>query len=293
MKIVIGSRGSKLALIQSEEVRQALLDYDSSFDIEIKVIHTKGDAILDKPLNKIGDKGLFTKEIESQLLSGEIDLAVHSLKDLPSDLPEGLVLADTIKASSSKDCIIFNKGYHSIDELPPHALIGTGSLRRKYSLLNYRSDLTIVNIRGNIQTRIDKMYKEDLDAIILAKAGLERCHLDIGEPLDYSIMIPACGQGILGIEVREDSRMIDLIHKISDPISTRRMHLERAFLKSIGGSCHQPIGAHVEIYGDDIEFYGLYGNEEKIVSIHKVISDHYEEEIIKIADQLKEEVENG
>ncbi len=293
MKIVIGSRGSQLALAQSELVKSRLEAYDSSLDIEIKVISTKGDRILDRPLSSIGDKGLFTKEIEEQLLSGEIDMAVHSMKDMPSVLPDGLVFSGTIMAEDPRDCLVFNGDYHSIDDLPLGATIGTGSPRRIAQLLKYRSDLNIVGIRGNVQTRIRKMHEENMDAIVLACAGLKRLNDEhyIGHALPYDIMVPAAAQGILAIEVKEGSPLLELLKNIEDHKSTRRMELERLYLSTIGGSCHVPIGAHVELLDEGIEFYGLYGHEEgPIYNHHEVIVDNIEQRIVEIAEMLKDQV---
>ncbi len=297
MKIIIGSRGSKLALLQSEEVKKAIEDHDSSIEVEVKVIHTKGDKILDKPLNQIGDKGLFTKEIETQLLNGEIDLAVHSMKDMPSVLPVGLMFAGTLKPASPYDCLIFNGNYHSIDDLPKGAIVGTGSIRRKYQLLKYRPDLKIINIRGNVLTRLKKMEEENMDAIVLAVAGLQRLGLKekIGQYLDDSIMIPACAQGILAIELKKDSPLFPLINQIKDDDGTRRMELERRFLQTINGSCHVPIGAHVIMRKDEIELYAIFGDEEakNVVTHHEIITKDYENRIHQIALMMKEKVEEN
>lgn len=297
MKIVIGSRGSALALAQSELVKEKLMQYDSSFEVEIKVISTKGDRILDKPLNQIGDKGLFTKEIEEQLMSGEIDLAVHSMKDMPSVLPAGLTFTKTIEASEPRDVLVFNGDYKSIDDLPVNAVIGTGSPRRKAQLLKYRSDLKVVGIRGNVQTRLRKMKEENMDAIVLAGAGLKRLGDEnlIGQYLDYDIMIPASAQGILAIEVKEGSALIDVFDKIGCEESCLRMKYERLYLETIGGSCHVPMGSHVNILDDGIEIFAMYGDEEgvNIYRHHEYIKEDIENRIIAIANELKEKVENN
>ena len=296
MKIIIGSRGSQLALAQSELVKEKLEKYDSSFEVEIKVIHTKGDKILDKPFNQIGDKGLFTKEIEEQLLNDEIDIAVHSMKDMPSSLPEGLVFTSTIEPDDARDCLVFNGDYQSIDDLPFNAVIGTGSPRRKYQLLAYRNDFNIVGIRGNVQTRLRKMKEEKMDAIVLACAGLKRLNNDnlIGQALSYDIMTPACAQGVLALEVKEGSKLIDIINRINDEEGNMRMKYERLFLETIGGSCHVPIGAHVDLVDEGIEFYGVYGDENGkcLYKHYEIIKDNIEERIKEIALMLKEKVEN-
>ncbi len=294
MKIVIASRGSKLAVTQSEEVKARLEEYDSSLEVEIKIINTKGDMILDKPLNKIGEKGLFTKELEEQLLDGRVDLAVHSMKDMPSVLPDGLMFAGTLTPSDPHDCLVFNGDYKSIDELPEGAIIGTGSPRRKYQLLKYRPDLNIVGIRGNVQTRLRKMEEEGMHGTVLACAGLKRLGMEsvIGQSLPFEIMTPACAQGILALEVKTNSWLLPILEKITDKKATRRMELERLYLETIGGSCHVPIGAHVDFIEEGIDFYCIYGDEEGqcIERHHEIIHENFEERIKEIALMMKDKV---
>lgn len=296
MKVIIGSRGSTLALKQSEEVKSVLKQAYPHFDIDIEVIHTKGDKILDKPLNQIGDKGLFTQEIEEKLLNDEIDLAVHSMKDMPSVLPDGLMFAGTLEAQDHRDCLVFNHLYTSLNELPQGAVVGTGSPRRRTQLLKHRPDLNIVGIRGNVETRLRKMKEENMDAIVLASAGLKRLGKEniIGEYLDESVMVPACNQGILALEVKEGSWLLPYLEKIENKASTKRMELERLYLETVGGSCHMPIGCHVECVHEGIEVNCVLGNEEEtcLYTHHEVISDHYQQRIKEIANMLKEKVEN-
>lgn len=296
MKIVIGSRGSKLALKQSEEVKIALENLDSTLNVEIKVIHTKGDKILDKPLNQIGDKGLFIHEIEEQLLDGRIDIAVHSMKDMPSVLPQGLMFAPTLPPADPRDCLVFNGNYQSIDELPPHSVIGTGSPRRKYQLLKYRPDLKVVGIRGNVETRLKKMKEEKMDALVLASAGLKRLGLEhlIGQYFEDDMMIPACSQGLLALEVKDNSKLLPLLKQIEDPQATKRMQLERLYLETIGGSCHLPIGVHVSFVDKGIQCGFIYGDEEgqHLCIHHELIEKDFEQRIQDIALQMKEQVEN-
>lgn len=294
MKIIIGSRGSSLALKQTEEIKNKLLKLNNDLNIEIKIIHTKGDKILDKPLNKIGDKGLFTKEIEEKLLNEEIDLAVHSMKDMPSILPDGLILGGTVLAEDFRDCLVFNNNYKSIDDLPKGAIIGTGSLRRKYQLLKYRSDLNFVDIRGNIGTRLEKMVTQNMSAIVLASAGLKRLGLEnkIGQYLDLSIMVPACNQGILALELKKNSKILPIIEKIYDKKTTERMQLERLFLETISGGCHLPLGCNVKFLEKGIEFYAILGDEfgKKLIKHYEIIENNFEENIRKIAINLKKKV---
>lgn len=296
MKIVIGSRGSQLALAQSEQVKACFKKHFPQLEVEIKVIQTKGDRILDKPLHQIGDKGLFTQEIEEQLLDGRIDLAVHSMKDMPGNLPKGLMFAGTLPPADARDCLIFNHGYQSLEDLPFGAVVGTGSPRRKAQLLRLRPDLKVVGIRGNVQTRLAKMQAEQMDATILACAGLERLKIQglALQPLSYQEMVPACAQGILALEVKEDSWILPLIAQFEDAQGNQRMKYERLFLMSLGGSCHLPIGAHVTLLDQGIRLDAVYGTEDGrfVVTRHEQINADIEANIQRIALEMKAEVEN-
>lgn len=265
MKVVVGTRGSKLALTQTNWVIEALRRQYPHITFETKIIKTKGDLIQNKPLDKIGDKGLFTKEIEIELLNGDIDFAVHSMKDMPSQLPEGLEFAVSPRREDARDALILKPGYESLDDLPQGAVIATGSKRRKYQLLAYRPDLKIVPIRGNVDTRLRKMEEQELDGVVLAASGLHRLGLNkkITCYLPSSIMLPAPAQGILAIEVRKDDvRIKDLIKVLEDPITTIQMTAERAFMDAINGGCHMPIGAYCEVVGSELRMLGLFGDEE-------------------------------
>ena len=265
MKIVVGTRGSNLALIQTNWVVDELKKANPDVEFEVKIIKTKGDLIKDLPLDKIGDKGLFVKEIEKSLLNKEIDMAVHSMKDMPSYLPEGLKFASSPKREDPRDVLIFKEGYKSIEDLPKGARIGTGSKRRKYQLLKHRPDLEIVPIRGNIETRIKKIETENLDGVVLAASGLKRAGLE--EKIDYyiptDIMLPAPAQGILALEIREnDEETESIINSIKDDITKVQIDAERGFLIGVDGSCHIPMGAYCDIDGDKIKLTGLYGDGE-------------------------------
>ena len=265
MKLVVGTRGSNLALVQTNWVVEQLKKNNPDIEFEIKIIKTKGDLIKDLPLDKIGDKGLFVKEIEKSLLDGEIDMAVHSMKDMPSYLPEGLKFAHSPKREDPRDALIFKEGYKSLDDLPQGARIGTGSKRRKYQLLKHRPDLEIVPIRGNIETRIKKIETEKLDGVVLAASGLRRAGLD--DKIDYyiptDIMLPAPAQGILALEIREDDKETEkIIDSIKDDITKIQIDAERGFLIGVNGSCHIPMGAYCEIEGEKITLTGLYGDGE-------------------------------
>ena len=265
MKLVVGTRGSNLALVQTNWVVDQLKKENPEVEFEVKIIKTKGDLIKDLPLDKIGDKGLFVKEIEKSLLDGEIDMAVHSMKDMPSYLPEGLKFAHSPKREDPRDALIFKEGYKSLDDLPQGARIGTGSKRRKYQLLKHRPDLEIVPIRGNIETRIKKIETEKLDGVVLAASGLRRAGLD--DKIDYyiptDIMLPAPAQGILALEIREDDKETEkIIDSIKDDITKIQIDAERGFLIGVNGSCHIPMGAYCEIEGEKITLTGLYGDGE-------------------------------
>lgn len=294
MKIIIGSRGSKLAIAQSEEVKAALSQIDPTLDIEIKVISTKGDRILDKPLAQIGDKGLFTQEIEAGLIDETIDMAVHSMKDMPTTIPEALMFCGTIKANEENDCLVFNHGYQTLKNLPLGAKVATGSLRRKYQLLQLRPDLQIHDIRGNVLTRLEKMKTENFDALVLASAGLKRLKLEdkIGYRFSIEEMVPACAQGILAIEVKKNSKLLPLINRIIDEQTTTRMKLERLFIETIECGCHSPVGAHVEFQEKGIMFDAIFGNESgtKIEKYHGMIEKDYDAAIKNIALMMKKKV---
>ncbi|MEG0580369.1 MAG: hydroxymethylbilane synthase, partial [Niameybacter sp.] len=247
MKVVVGTRGSKLALTQSKWVVSQLEACNPEVEFEIKIIKTKGDLIQNVPLDKIGDKGLFVKEIEQQLLEGKIDLAIHSMKDMPSEVCQGLQFTYTPVREDARDVLILKKPINYLSELPEGARIGTGSKRRKYQLLAARPDLSIEPIRGNIDTRISKIETENLDGIVLAAAGVKRIGREdeIGYYLPVDVVLPAPAQGALAIEIREaDERIYNLIRPIEDINSQIQIEAERAFLKGVDGSCHMPIGAY-------------------------------------------------
>ena len=265
MKIRVGTRGSNLALIQTNWAIDRLKEKFPEVEFEVKIIKTKGDKILHLSLDKIGDKGLFVKEIESQLLEGEIDLAVHSMKDMPAEVVEGLKFAAVPKREDPRDVIILREGLNSFDELPIGATIGTGSKRRKYQLLRKRPDLNIVPIRGNIETRISKIKSENLDGIVLAASGVIRADLEekITEFLSVDLMIPAPAQGALALEIREnDEELEKMIDAIRDEISQIQTDAERSYLAGIDGSCHIPMGAYCEVDGEKLILTGIFGDED-------------------------------
>jgi hydroxymethylbilane synthase len=261
-RLIIGSRGSELALWQTNHVKATLEKHFPEINLEIKIIKTTGDKLLDVALAKIGDKGLFTKQIETALLNREIDLAVHSLKDLQTVQPQGLMIGAVSKRETPNDVLIAKK-YRSIDELPKSAKVATGSLRRKSQLLHYRPDLQIFEIRGNVPTRIAKFEESDLDAMILAFAGVYRLNLNahISQIIPFEIMLPAVGQGAMAIEIRsEDVELKEVLRVLNDTETETCVTAERAFLRTLEGGCQVPIGANATIENGEIHLEGMVGN---------------------------------
>lgn len=253
-EIRIGTRDSQLALWQAEWVRDQLGKYYPELDFVLVPMKTKGDKILDVPLAKIGDKGLFTKELELGLLCNEIDLAVHSLKDLPTVLPEGLEIAAFCQREEPRDVLLSKNGL-ALAELPPGAVIGTSSLRRKAQLQNYRPDLNFADLRGNLQTRWRKLLESTMDGIVLAAAGVIRLGWEerITEILTEDIMLPAVGQGSIAIEIgRERQDMKVLLSKLNHYDTERAVRAERALMRCLEGGCQVPIGAFGQIQGGEI-----------------------------------------
>lgn len=255
----LGTRGSQLAIWQAQMVADQLKDVCPGLSVEIRIIKTTGDKILDVALSRIGDKGLFTKEIESELLQGNIDIAVHSMKDLPSEIPEGLCIGAVLERENPCDVLISLR-YQSLDDLPKGAIIGTSSLRRIAQLKAYRSDLCFCEIRGNVETRIKKMQEMNLDGIILAYAGVKRLgYADrITEELPFHLVLPSVGQGSVAVEAREaDKQTLALLQRINHADSELAIKTERAFLKELQGGCQVPIASLARIKGDRIIFDGL------------------------------------
>jgi hydroxymethylbilane synthase len=245
-RIVIGTRGSNLARVQTDHVADLLREAEPAIEVAVQVFSTRGDRVLDKPLAEIGGKGLFTEELEAALRSGEIDLAVHSLKDLPTDDPQGLVVAASPHRASPNDAFICAK-YERLDALPDGARIGTSSLRRRAQLLARNPTWEVVDVRGNVETRMNKALVDGVvDAVILAAAGLERIGRAeaITEVLPPDVMLPAAAQGALGIQIREDDdELYQLLRRVADGATEHETLAERAFLAALGGGCQVPIGA--------------------------------------------------
>ena len=257
--LCIGTRGSKLALWQAEWVKQAIETRHPHIHAEMRIIKTRGDKILDVPLAKVGGKGLFVKEIEESLLSGDIDLAVHSMKDMPGEIPDGLCIGAVPERENPLDVWISGKGI-PLEDLQPGARIGTSSLRRSAQLLHFRPDLSIVPLRGNLDTRLKKLEGPDLDGIILAAAGVHRLGLEdrITAYLREDQLLPAAGQGALCIEIRHnDNRTAEMLTSL-DHGPTRQVVLgERAFLHRLQGGCQVPIAAHGRTDGTTMFLNGL------------------------------------
>jgi len=255
-KIIVGSRQSMLALTQTNQtidlLKQLCARDNLDYTFEVKPIVTRGDRILDVTLSKVGGKGLFVKEIEEALLNGEIDLAIHSMKDMPFELPEGLVIGAIPKREDPRDCLISKEGV-KLSELPHGARVGTSSLRRSAQLHAHRPDLQIESIRGNIDTRIRKLAEEGFDAILLAAAGLHRMGWKerITEYLPPEVCLPAVGQGALAIECRvDDEDVLGVLRRLNDPVTERTVAAERRLLGLLNGGCQVPIGAYAQLESD-------------------------------------------
>jgi hydroxymethylbilane synthase len=257
--LVLGTRGSKLALCQSEWFQSRIHAVAPEVRVTLQKIQTSGDKILDVPLSKIGGKGLFVKEIEEALLAGTIDLAVHSMKDVPAELPQGLEILCVPPREDARDALISRTGSRFKD-LPQGARIGTASLRRQAQLLNARPDLSIEMLRGNLDTRLRKLKDGQFDAIVLAAAGLRRlawAH-EITEYLDPIISLPAIGQGALGIEGRADDAFVrSILNRLNDHSTHTTVAAERAFLYRLEGGCQVPIAAYATLSGEQLSMDGL------------------------------------
>jgi hydroxymethylbilane synthase len=259
MILRIGTRGSKLALVQSEWVKKEVQTRHPEVRVELVKIKTKGDKILDSPLSKIGGKGLFVKEIEDALLKNDVDLAVHSLKDVPAELQEGLKISVYPKREDPRDAFV-SRHFKAVKDLPQGASVGTSSLRRSAQLLHMRPDLHIVPLRGNVDTRLRKLDSGDLQAIVLATAGLKRLGLSdrITTPLSPEAVLPAIGQGVLGLELRaDDEKTRNLISFLNDLETELAARAERAFLKELEGGCQVPLAGYARVERDLMVMDGM------------------------------------
>lgn len=248
LRIKVGTRGSKLALKQTNLVIEKIKNLEHDAEFEIKIIKTKGDRILNSPLSKIGGKGLFTKEIEEEMLRGEIDMAVHSLKDLPTQLPDGLKIGAVLEREDPRDVLISFK-FNSLEEFPSGSKIGTSSLRRKAQILNKRKDLELIDIRGNVDTRVRKAKEGIVDGVVMAYAGLRRMNLTDSIKYVFSTdeFLPAPGQGVIIVETREECFFQEILNKLDNEETKKVIKAERSFLETIEGGCQVPAGAYAKI----------------------------------------------
>lgn len=275
IRLTIGTRGSHLALTQSNWVADRFRDAYPGALVDLEVIKTQGDRVLDKPLTQFNDKGLFTREIESALLDGILDCAVHSLKDLPGEMPRGLALAAIPEREDPRDALIVRAHWEAgapeadaetlIRALPEGAVVGTSSLRRRAQLLRLRPDLRVEDVRGNVDTRLQKMASGHYDALLLAAAGLRRIgRADaISAYIPFKTMLPAAGQGALAIQTREDDgETIRLLSVLDHWATHQAVNAERAFLAALGGGCQTPIGAYADVVGQNMELWGFVADPD-------------------------------
>jgi hydroxymethylbilane synthase len=254
----IGTRGSALAVAQSEQVAERLRRLDPSLTVELHRIRTSGDRVKDRPLAEIGGKGLFVKEIEEALLAGAVDVGVHSMKDLPGSLPDGLAIVAVPAREDPRDVLVW-RGKGGVDALPRGATVGTGSLRRAALLRARRPDLDVRPMRGNVDTRLGKWRAGEVDAIVLAAAGLARLGVTLAEaePLDVDRFLPAIGQGALALEARPEGPTAALVARLDDPVTASATIAERAVLAALGGDCKTPIAAHATVAGGELRLRAL------------------------------------
>ncbi len=260
-RIRIGTRGSRLALVQTQSIVDAIRRKHPDAALHVEIIQTHGDRMLDRPFHAIGDSGVFVKEIESALLEERVDLAVHSMKDLPSKLTANLVLAATTERVEARDVLVA-KSASSLETLPLGGTVATGSLRRRSQLLALRPDLAVEDLRGNVPTRLEKLDRSDWDGILLAGAGLERLGLAdrIRSYIPIESMLPAVGQGALALETRASDRELrDTLAFLNHPPTERAVASERSFLARLEGGCRVPIAGYAEVRGDSISLRGYVG----------------------------------
>jgi len=293
-KIIIATRESQLALWQAYYIKDEIEKRFSDIEVEINKMTSKGDKILDRPLALIGGKGHFTKELEDAMLRGEANMAVHSLKDVPTFIPKGLKLAAITKREDQSDLFLSYK-YKSFEELPKGAVVGTTSLRRKMQLLRKRDDLTIKDLRGNVNTRLKKLKDGEYDAIILAYIGLKRLNLldDIPYKQKLSFMIPPMGQASLGIEVVEDDEVaLEVAKALNDKESFICTKVERDFIATIGAGCSAPVAVNAKIEDNKIKVIALIGMVDGSKILQKELSDdikNYNELGVKLANLMIED----
>lgn len=292
-KIRIGTRGSQLALYQAEKVKSELLKVYPEMTVEIEIIHTKGDKILDVALSKIGDKGLFTKEIEVALVEETVDIAVHSLKDLPTNLPEGLKLGAVLERAEFRDAFVSRDG-RKLSEMKAGDVVATSSLRRQAGLLQVIPDITLKDIRGNVNTRLQRMEDGYCDAMIMAAAGLQRLGLDkyITEIIDPEVIMPAVSQGAIAIEIRENDPQVEaVLSKINHDETWQVVQAERAFLRTLEGGCQVPLGCYSRLENEQLVLSGFVASVDGKEMIRETLSGEIskpEELGVQLAELLKE-----
>ena len=295
-KLIIATRESKLAMWQAEHIQNRLQEAYPNMDVVINSMTSKGDQILDTPLAKIGGKGLFTKELETSMLAGESHIAVHSLKDVPMEFPEGLKLSVITKRHDPRDALLSQK-YASIEELPQKAIVGTTSLRRRMQILKIRPDLTIKNLRGNVNTRIRKLKDGEYDAIILASSGIKRLGLqeevNYFTPIDENLMIPAMGQAALGIEIVDTPEIEKIISVLRDDDATVETTIEREFVRVLEGGCQVPIGINAKIDGDEVNVQALVGLPDGEEVLYEKLTCNKSEYKTKGEEIAKRFIKNG
>ena len=293
--IKIGTRGSQLALYQAEKVKTTLENLFPELQVELKIIKTKGDKILDVALSKIGDKGLFTKEIENALLDRTVDLAVHSLKDLPTTLPEGLKLGAVLERGEFRDALVSKNG-KKLSELAAGDVVATSSLRRQAGLMKMNNQLVIKDIRGNVNSRLQKMEDGYCDAMIMAAAGLQRLGLEryITEIIDPEIIVPAVSQGAIAIETRLDDLEIDLLmQKINHDETWNAIIAERAFLAHLQGGCQVPLGCFSKIENERLTLSGFVASVDGTKFINETISGAINQGAILGVEMAEKMLEKG
>ncbi|TQR31843.1 hydroxymethylbilane synthase [Campylobacter sp. MIT 99-7217] len=291
-ELIIATRKSALALWQSEFIKESLQKEHKNLKITLEGFKTKGDVLLDSPLAKIGGKGLFTKELEESMLRNEAQIAVHSLKDVPSFFPKGLVLAAVSKREAVNDAML-SMEFQSLASLPKGARVGTTSLRRKMQLLLLRPDLNIISLRGNVNSRIQKLKNKEFEAIILARAGINRLNLDkeVNFIYDFSLeeMIPAASQGALGIESIDEAELLGLLKCLDDEATRIETHIERQFIETLEGGCQVPIGINASLKEDKIKIRAILGlpDASEILKDELVIlKKDYENAGLNLANKL-------
>ncbi len=295
-KLIIATRESKLAMWQAEHIQERLQVAHPNLEVVINSMTSKGDQILDTPLAKIGGKGLFTKELETSMLAGESHIAVHSLKDVPMEFPDGLKLAIITKRHDPRDALLSQK-YASIEDLPQNAVVGTTSLRRRMQILKIRPDLTIKNLRGNVNTRIRKLKEGQYDAIILASSGIKRLGLqeevEYFTPISEELMIPAMGQAALGIEIVDTPEVAKIVEVLRDEEATVETTIEREFVRVLEGGCQVPIGINAKLDGENVSVQALVGLPDGEEVIYERLTCNKDEYTTKGEELAKLFIERG